>query len=101
MRGGCCAGFGIVFSVAAVVLLGIGSVSQINSSTIPRNLRIVTINTADLGEALAAVTKTENSAEFKDLYNNDFTNSYRVQSNGTHDGLRINYEWGFWGRLFF
>ncbi|ORY55531.1 actin cortical patch SUR7/pH-response regulator pali [Leucosporidium creatinivorum] len=89
-----CAGFATLLSVAAVVLLIFGEIGQIETSIVTRHLRIVTIGTSGVGAAIAEHLDT-GMANVTGLYNTATT--YKVKTgNGTHDGLRKNYEFGIW-----
>lgn len=91
-----CAGSGILFSVAAVVLIIFGQIGQLSTATVTRNLRIVSINVAGFGEAIGEVTNNGGN-NLTDLYNKDtpyFTKN--PAGPGPHDGLRQNYEFGLW-----
>lgn len=89
-----CAGFATLLSVAAVVLLIFGEIGQIETSIVTRHLRIVTISTEGLGAAIAEQLDT-GMANVTGLYNTGTTYKTRG-NNGTHDGLRKNYEFGIW-----
>ncbi|GAA6058381.1 hypothetical protein JCM3770_006103 [Rhodotorula araucariae] len=98
-----CAGLGLVFSFAAVILLVFSEVAQINSDLIPRHLRIVHIDTAGLGVALASAAKQSAlalaGANFTDIYAPAAVGEgYYVKATGqaTHAGLYRGYEWGLW-----
>ncbi|SCZ92372.1 BZ3500_MvSof-1268-A1-R1_Chr5-2g07814 [Microbotryum saponariae] len=89
VRLNCCAGFGILLAVAfreRKCFIG-GQIAQLNPSTIPRHLRIVTITTTGLAAALGNVN---------DLY--DTASGYvgGRSVNGNNQGLRQTYEWGIW-----
>ncbi|KAM0754646.1 hypothetical protein T439DRAFT_321678 [Meredithblackwellia eburnea MCA 4105] len=86
-----CAGAGIFLSVAAVVLLAFGNIGQINSSTIPKHLRIISLSTAGFGAAAAAAAGQ--TGNITAIYNTAAT----VGGNRTHNGIRLTYEWGVWG----
>ncbi|GAA6020475.1 hypothetical protein JCM10207_000015 [Rhodosporidiobolus poonsookiae] len=102
MARGFCAGVGIVFSFAAVILLVFGEISQINSDLIPRHLRLVHIDTSGVATALAAAAKGAGvsvEGDFQDIYNTGSgSDGYFVKSanESRHDGLRKGYEWGLW-----
>ncbi|KAK4046104.1 hypothetical protein OIV83_006357 [Microbotryomycetes sp. JL201] len=91
-----CAGSGILFSVAAVVLIIFGQIGQLSTSTVTRNLRIVSIDVSGLGEAIGEVTNN-GANNLTDLYNQN--TPYYVKDPvgpGRHDGLRKVYEFGLW-----
>ncbi|BGP43949.1 hypothetical protein JCM10450v2_008161 [Rhodotorula kratochvilovae] len=98
-----CAGLGLLFSFAAVILLVFTEITQINSDLIPRHLRIVSIDTSGLGVALASAAKSAAPA----LAGGNFSEIYAPQSVGEgyfvkptgaapHAGLYRGYEWGLW-----
>ncbi|BGP35871.1 hypothetical protein JCM10296v2_007723 [Rhodotorula toruloides] len=98
-----CAGTGILFSFAATILLVFVHITQITPSLIPRDLRIVAIDTSGLSTALAAAAKSSGvsiaTGNFSDIYNaQPVGQGYFVkgQNESRHDGLRKTYEWGLW-----
>ncbi|GAA5830086.1 hypothetical protein JCM5353_000703 [Sporobolomyces roseus] len=92
----CCAGSAIVFTWAAVLLLVFSNIAQINPNSVPRHLRIVSIDTSGLAEALSASSGAAIS-NFTNIYAPDNTPYFTKNSEETrHDGLRKTYEWGLW-----
>lgn len=70
-------------------------ISQINPTVIPRSLRIVSISTAGLGEAIAAASGSAVDASV--IYADEREYAQRVAGEGLNEGLQRTYEWGFWG----
>lgn len=91
----CCAGVGIFFSWAAVILLVFGNIAQINPNSVPRHLRIVSIDTSGLADALSAASGAS-ASNFTDLYNKNTPYYTKHPVDARHDGLRKTYEWGLW-----
>jgi len=75
-----CAGLGVFLTLAASILAIFAHISQINSNIVPRNIRMVTVATGDVGQALG-------------LGNSIYGQS---SSNAANAGLRQYYEWGLW-----
>lgn len=93
-----CAGFAIFFSWAAVLLLIFGNIAQINPNSVPRHLRIVSIDTSGLAEALSTASKASLS-NFTDLYNANTPYFTKNSNDARHDGLRKTYEYGLWSEF--
>ncbi|GAA5938649.1 SUR7/PalI family protein [Sporobolomyces koalae] len=91
----CCASFGILFSWAAVILLVFGNIAQINPNSVPRHLRIVSIDTSGLAQALTTASGAA-AANFTDIYNSNTPYFTKDADEARHDGLRKTYEWGLW-----
>ncbi|GAA6014566.1 hypothetical protein JCM11491_004543 [Sporobolomyces phaffii] len=91
----CCAGFAIFLSWAAVILLVFGNIAQINPNSVPRHLRIVSIDTSGLANALAKASGAS-ASNFTDLYNANTPYYTKASDEARHDGLRKTYEWGLW-----
>ena len=58
----------MAISNSAVILLVFGNIAQINPNSVPRHLRIVSINTSGLAEALSA-SSAPGVSNFTDLSN--------------------------------
>lgn len=82
-------------SNSAVILLVFGNIAQINPNSVPRHLRIVSIDTSGLAEALSASSGAALS-NFTDLYNTNTPYFTKSSDEARHDGLRHVYEWGLW-----
>ncbi|GAA5877843.1 hypothetical protein JCM16303_000257 [Sporobolomyces ruberrimus] len=91
----CCAGTAIFFSWAAVILLVFGNIAQINPNSVPRHLRIVSIDTSGLSDSLSRSSGASPS-NFTGLYNANTPYFTKGQDETRHDGLRKTYEWGLW-----
>ncbi|GAA6060628.1 hypothetical protein JCM10212_006379 [Sporobolomyces blumeae] len=91
----CCASFGILFTWAAVILLIFGNIGQLNDTTIPRHLRIVSLSTSGLSKALSEASGSSNFTSIYYSGNGDYFTKGVNESR--HDGLRKTYEWGLWG----
>lgn len=91
----CCAATGVIFTWAAVLLLVFGNIAQINPNSVPRHLRIVSIDTTGLAEALSASSGAALS-NFTDIYNANTPYFTKTSGDIRHDGLRKTYEWGLW-----
>ncbi|GAA5993468.1 hypothetical protein JCM10908_002207 [Rhodotorula pacifica] len=103
----CCAGFGIVFAWAALILMIFGQVGQLGTSVFPRHLRIIAIDTAGVAKALSSaarqsgisVANVTTSGNFSDVYSTQPIGKgyFSKDANETyHGGLRKTYEWGLY-----
>jgi len=81
-----------------VLLLVFGNISQINPNSVPRHLRIVSIDTTGLAEALSASSGAALS-NFTDIYNANTPYFTKTSGDIRHDGLRKTYEWGLWSKF--
>jgi len=75
-----CAGLGTFLTFAASILAIFAQISQINSNIVPRNIRMVTVNTAGVGQALGVGNAIYGSGA----------------RNAANTGLRPSYQWGLW-----
>ncbi|TKA50401.1 hypothetical protein B0A53_06256 [Rhodotorula sp. CCFEE 5036] len=99
-----CAGLGIVFAWAALILMIFGQVGQLGTSVFPRHVRIFAIDTAGVSKALASAARQngvsiEGSGNFSDVYSTQpIGKDYFIKSSNEslHGGLRQTYEWGLW-----
>ncbi|GAA5920505.1 hypothetical protein JCM6882_002719, partial [Rhodosporidiobolus microsporus] len=98
-----CASIGILFSFAAVILLVFGEIAQITPDTVPRHLRLVSVDTSGLATALSAAARsagvTINGNNFTDIYNTGKVGEgYFTKGDNEvkHDGIRKGYEFGLW-----
>ncbi|TFK30744.1 hypothetical protein FA15DRAFT_662782 [Coprinopsis marcescibilis] len=88
MRGEFCIGLGSVLSLASLILLIFVHVGQINTTSVPRNIYMVNLDTSGYQESL-----------FLALGQNNFSNVYARDSAaplGEHLGLRHNYYYGLY-----
>ena len=81
-----------------MLLLVFGNISQINPNSVPRHLRIVSIDTTGLAEALSASSGAALS-NFTDIYNANTPYFTKTSGDIRHDGLRKTYEWGLWSKF--
>ncbi|GJN94778.1 hypothetical protein Rhopal_007870-T1 [Rhodotorula paludigena] len=99
-----CAGLGLTFSFAAVILLVFAQISQINSDLIPRHLRLVHIDTSGLATALSSAAKASPvpdlaNANYSDIFSSQVVgDGYFVKKTDETlaTGVRKSYEWGLW-----
>jgi len=87
LRGEVCVGTGSFLSALGVLLLIFAHVGQLNSSTIPRSIAIVTVDVSGYGKALQAATGDPTP----NLYNTS-----QASPMGEGFGLRQSYEWGLY-----
>lgn len=78
-----CAGLGVFLTLCASILAIFAHISQINGSLIPRNIRMVNVNTEGLGEALGVGEAIYGSGP--------------REGDAPNTGIRPSYQWGLWG----
>ncbi|GAA5882289.1 hypothetical protein JCM3774_003358 [Rhodotorula dairenensis] len=99
-----CAGLGIVFAWAALILMIFGQVGQVGTSVFPRHVRVFAIDTAGVAKALESAARQSgvsiaDAGNFSDVYSTQpvgegyFT---KGANESLHSGLRQTYEWGLW-----